>query len=377
MTDWQRVIRAIAPRARADILSGLAAAMPGICSTYAINTTLRQAHFLAQCAHESDGFHTCQEYASGAAYEGRRDLGNTHPGDGKRFKGRGILQLTGRSNYTSYGKALGIDLVDDPDLAADFPAAALIAALYWKQHSLNPRADADDIEGVTRRVNGGLNGLDDRKQYLALAKRALKPVTRPVAAVALLDDGDAPELSSDAVSAIQTRLRELGYNPGIIDGNMGGATRAALTAFQTDNALPITGDLDDATKTELASSLARHRPIAKERAEATVDDLRAAGSQTIAAADAAESGISVKTILTSLGIGSFADVAGQATQAKTFLTDQPWIVRFVVEHPLLIASVVAAGLLIWQRRAIHRSLERVRGEVVEGYRTFRITHVGN
>lgn len=138
-----------------------------------ISTPLRQLHFLAQVGHESGELRYTEEIASGAAYEGRKDLGNTQPGDGERFKGRGLIQLTGRTNYQNYGNAIGVDLVTnnqwtrvatDPDLAVD------VAAWYWDTHNLNQYADADDIETITRKINGGLNGLDDRKRIAARAR---------------------------------------------------------------------------------------------------------------------------------------------------------------------------------------------------------------
>jgi predicted chitinase len=107
------------------------------------------------------------------AYEGRRDLGNTQPGDGPRFKGRGLIQLTGRANYQQYGQAIGRDLLtneqwrqvaDDPNLAVD------VACWYWETRRLNPFADQDDITTITRRINGGLNGLTDRQRLLARAR---------------------------------------------------------------------------------------------------------------------------------------------------------------------------------------------------------------
>jgi len=100
---------------------------------YEINTPLRLAHFLAQTCHESDGYCTTEEYASGAAYEGRRDLGNTEPGDGRRFKGRGLIQLTGRANYTAAAGRLGIKLIDNPDLAAVPATSLLIACDFWRE----------------------------------------------------------------------------------------------------------------------------------------------------------------------------------------------------------------------------------------------------
>lgn len=173
MTDWKRVLRQIAPKGKNWIINGVADAMPKMIQIAKLTTPRRQAHFLAQCAHESDGFRTTVEYASGSAYEGRRDLGNTQPGDGVRFKGRGLIQLTGRANYAEFGKLLGVDLVADPSLAAKFPYAALTAALYWKRRALNADADADDVRAVTRKINGGYNGLAARQAYLKAAKRAL------------------------------------------------------------------------------------------------------------------------------------------------------------------------------------------------------------
>jgi len=124
-------------------------------------------HFLAQACHETMGLAVFLEIASGDAYEWRKSLGNTRAGDGRRYKGRGIFQLTGRYNYQKYGALIHLDLENNPDLAL-LPANSLaIACAYWNANDLNYLADADDIEGVTRRINGGLNGLADRKRYLA------------------------------------------------------------------------------------------------------------------------------------------------------------------------------------------------------------------
>ncbi len=168
--DWQAILKKVCPRGKSEILAGVAESMPEACKIADLNTPLRVQHFLAQIAHESAGFLTTTEYASGAAYEGRRDLGNTQAGDGKRFRGRGVIQLTGRSNYKIYGDKLGVDLVSDPLKAAAFPYAVMTAALYWKERKLNTYADQDDIRGVTKRVNGGYNGLADRENYLTKAK---------------------------------------------------------------------------------------------------------------------------------------------------------------------------------------------------------------
>ncbi|HYO71721.1 MAG TPA: LysM peptidoglycan-binding domain-containing protein [Archangium sp.] len=139
-----------------------------------INTPKRQAAFLAQLAHESAEFRYMEEIASGSAYEGRRDLGNTQPGDGVRFKGRGPIQLTGRSNYRAAGKALGIDLENNPKRAADPDVGFRTAAWYWNTRNLNKYADSGDFRELTRRINGGYNGLADRQKYY---QRALDVLT--------------------------------------------------------------------------------------------------------------------------------------------------------------------------------------------------------
>ncbi len=134
---------------------------------------LRIAHFLAQLIHESGSFRYMEEIASGKAYEGRKDLGNVHPGDGVRYKGRGPIQLTGRTNYRVYGRKIGIDLERHPHLAA-IPSIGLRTALeFWGMNGLNPLAERDDIETITRRINGGLNGLVERKKALFRINRWL------------------------------------------------------------------------------------------------------------------------------------------------------------------------------------------------------------
>lgn len=140
---------------------------------YGITTQLRLAHFLGQTGHESGGFRYMEEIASGAAYEGRKDLGNTQPGDGRRYKGRGVLMFTGRGNYRSYGKALGLDLEGDPQQAADPASGLLIALHYWALNDLNKLADADDGAKITKRINGGANGSADRTIRTLRAKALL------------------------------------------------------------------------------------------------------------------------------------------------------------------------------------------------------------
>jgi len=141
-----------------------------------INTPAREAAFLAQLGHESGSFKYMQELASGKAYEGRKDLGNTQPGDGVKYKGRGPIQITGRSNYAAAGKALGIDLINHPELAATPQYGFQVAAWYWNSHNLNQYADQNTQAGfdkITKIINGGYNGKADRDSRWNTAKQQL------------------------------------------------------------------------------------------------------------------------------------------------------------------------------------------------------------
>lgn len=141
---------------------------------YNINTPLRVAHFLGQIGHESGEFRYTEEIASGRAYEGREDLGNTVPGDGVRFKGRGLIQITGRTNYDQYSRFTGYDFIADPQMIADDPHYSVdVAGWFWTARSLNHFADQDDIRKLTRRINGGYNGIDHRIELTDRAKSVL------------------------------------------------------------------------------------------------------------------------------------------------------------------------------------------------------------
>lgn len=140
---------------------------------FGITTPLRQASFLAQVGHETGQLQYLREIASGDAYEGRKDIGNTWPGDGRRYRGRGLIQITGRANYAACGAALGLDLVAQPELLELPVNACRSAGWFWMTHGLNEMADAGDQVRVTRRINGGTNGLADRLALFEVAKRVL------------------------------------------------------------------------------------------------------------------------------------------------------------------------------------------------------------
>ena len=150
--------------------------IPETASKFNITNVLRLTHFLSQCAHESGNWFYTTEVASGSAYEGRRDLGNTQPGDGRRFKGRGYIQLTGRANYKSFSDFVGEDCVANPELVATkYPMMS--AAFFFNSNRLWTICDrgADDnvVLALTRRVNGGTNGLADRLKHFKIYHKIL------------------------------------------------------------------------------------------------------------------------------------------------------------------------------------------------------------
>ena len=168
-------LRAIMPFAgqRAEIfLASLNATM----DEFGIDTPARQAAFLAQVAHESGSLRYTRELASGAAYEGREDLGNTEPGDGPRYRGRGLLQVTGRDNYRRCSLALYSDtqhLLDHPEVLELPDPACRSAGWFWLAHHLNERADDGDFERITRIINGGTNGEAERLAFYERAQKVL------------------------------------------------------------------------------------------------------------------------------------------------------------------------------------------------------------
>jgi putative chitinase len=146
---------------------------------YSIDSNIRMCHFLAQVLHESGAFRYSSEIWGNTpaqqAYDTRIDLGNTpeHDGDGYKYRGRGWIQLTGKTNYRLFGKEVGLDLLTDPDKVAEEPYDSLAAGWYWNRKDLNSFADQDDILTITKKINGGFNGLDDRKMWHIKARVTL------------------------------------------------------------------------------------------------------------------------------------------------------------------------------------------------------------
>lgn len=150
---------------------------------FGIDTPKRITHYLAQVFHESGSLRYVEELASGAQYEGRKDLGNTQKGDGKRYKGRGFIQLTGRANYQKFFDDgwCGDDVVEYPNLVCNFPLNQMVSMWFWEKNNLNDLADLDNgsngeeiVKKITRKVNGGYNGLNERVGFYKKFKNVIK-----------------------------------------------------------------------------------------------------------------------------------------------------------------------------------------------------------
>lgn len=322
---------------------------------YGVTTPLRIAHFLAQAAHESANFRTLEEYASGAAYEGRKDLGNTQKGDGKRYKGRGIFQLTGRENYRKIGNILGFDLEGNPELAADPEISVLTALEYWKSRGLNSWADKDDVRTITRRINGGLNGFQDRQDKLNKAKIALVSMAGRTSPVIT---------DRSTVRTIQNSLISMGYTDvGGVDGLIGTKTRGAINSFIADwneenpaDTIQLTTEITEELFSTITKAKAEgwRRPISEERQTATVKDLRKENEPIVSSADkikVASGVLGAGTALQAASESGILDQLNTAGQQISVIQDalMPFhsLFSFFANY-WFIPAILIAGYLIWQ-----------------------------
>ncbi len=289
-------LRDFAPRARLEYAQVLGTQGNDVLTRFAINRNdLRFCHFMAQVAHECGEFTIVEENlnysakrmveifgagrhsaAIGSAEAQRlagnkeafaervyglgnprkaRDLGNTEPGDGYRYRGRGFLQITGRAAYREMGKRIGADLEAEPDKAGEPLYALMTAAAFWDSRKLNTYADQDNIEIITKRINGGSNGLDDRKRKYAKAvdvfaddhenapSRSAGPSRSAPAPRHQLEYGD---LGPD-VLRMKQMLSAAGYDGFAMDEDFSRATHVAVVRFQLDRGLPANGIVDAMT----------------------------------------------------------------------------------------------------------------------------------
>lgn len=271
-----------------------------------INTPLRFQHFMAQIAHESGGFTSLSEnmnysgkrlsevfgkrngltpQKAGALAKqgpetvanfvyggewGRKNLGNTQPNDGWEFRGGGFMQTTGRANYTARGKALGMSADQLSEAVREPGPAFAVACKEWEVRGCNTAADRDDVVAVTKKINGGTNGLADRKEWLAKAKTTL--VSAGAKRPERVSGGLADRMSRAQIEGVQRQLDKLGYHEvGEIDGLWGPRTRGALSSFQLDQSPPlpeVSGSLDQDTVNALFV-IAKPRSIDTARQTAT------------------------------------------------------------------------------------------------------------
>lgn len=237
--------------AQKEIVGAIGPKLSTVLNKYEINARLRIAHWIGQTCVESDNYCTTREYADGSAYEGRIDLGNTQPGDGKRFPGAGIIQQTGRYNYTWLGPAVSaaigyhVDFIANPEKAQD-PVISLYAACeYWKKHNLNALADRDDILAITKEINGGTNGLKNRIRFTAKAKSVLAGME--AGGLGTVEHGVIYRgCTGDSVADLQRGLQAAGYQVAV-DGDFGPGTEVALFAFQKAKGLIADGIAGPAT----------------------------------------------------------------------------------------------------------------------------------
>lgn len=298
-------LKKMCPTAKAPLINIVLAGRDDMLAAD-INTPRRVACFLATIATETGGLRTIDENLSYSAkrmtqvwpkrfptissaqpyannpqklaekvYGGR--LGNTRKGDGYRYRGRGFVQTTGRDNYRAAGHE------DDPDTLA-VPGPAFDAALkFWTDNHLNSVADTNDDKAMRKAVNGGYTGFKEFKDYLALAPKKLASSVPPA------DPAPAPRPSGRSLLEVQERLKALNYYPtGRPDGLMGPLTEEAILAFRNDNNLPIDGkarDYDDQDFIDCLFLTAEPRRMSEERENATLSDLRAAGSRIVKGSD--------------------------------------------------------------------------------------------
>lgn len=350
-----RLLASLSTKEKPELMAPLASAMNEFFPKFEIVTEPRQETFLAQSLHEADGFHTLQEYASGAAYEGRADLGNVKKGDGVRFKGGGIFQNTGRGNYTKLTKQFRemgevVDLVANPELLRTPRYAVLAACLYWKEKKLNALADLNtpaSFKAMTKKINGGYNGLADRIAYLEKCRAAIIEDAKPAGQVG---PGSPPE----QIKLLQKALADKGYPVGGLDGRWGRMTRDAVMSFKADSFLDVTDP-----SLSISDVMLSKPKVIPTRVDATVSDLRSSGSTTVAGADKVEvaSYLAGAGALGSSALDRFEFASGIWQRVKWAWEPLNDTFGWLLSNPFFYVAIIAGVAIYYARRVKAKRLE--------------------
>lgn len=373
----ETVLRKEWPRASAEMVHAVSAQFDAVAARFNLTKLNRIVDFMAQISHESDGgtiktenmsytakrlpevwptrfrdAATCRKYAKNPealgeyVYGGR--MGNDQPGDGYRYRGRGLLQITGKEAYAKYGALIGVDLIGNPDLASQPEHALAIAAAEFSNPAILRASDEGNFTRVTKLVNGGTTGLASRQDW----RRKWASVLSEPAPVAAARPADAILMHGDAgyqVSALQDRLRVLGFFRGVSDGKYGDLTEGAIRRFQKANGLPETGIVDADTQADLQNDDTSSVPVSEARATATVAEAEDAGSTSVS------TGTALKTTgaVGLLGAGSldtissYADkVSEYSDKAGALKTATSPVVAFLASHQTALIFGATAVMVI-------------------------------
>jgi len=392
ITITEADLRRYCPGADQHYVAALLGGQQALQAAGITDNPLRWSHFVAQCAHETGGLRIVREHTTWSrdrmcaiwpnrfkttdpiflakyamcsgddrdmrlaelAYGGRRDIGNTEEGDGWAYRGGGFLQSTGRDCYREAGQAIGVDLEGEPDLIERPEVSLQVAIWYWSRAKLNDYADNNHLHSVSAAINCGnphsskrIVGEKEREKWFDRAWA----IWGVGAEIPHPTDGLCLGARGPAVTAMQERLRELGYAPGNPDGIYGRETKRAVAAFKADWLHDHDDDLEpgDVIGPKTRAALASAEPIDRaERGEMTVADLHEAGSTEVAAGKKLQVG---GYALTGMGMAAGAVQTGQDEQVRQALSWAPQYqaiispcldaVKWAVHNALWVVALVA------------------------------------